>query len=257
MRYNPEVLILPYEALSDDRLTLRQVRVLMAIASWRKSNTNVAHVSREMLSERTGYPISRVSEITSQLVEMGWIEKKGDGGRGKWSAYSFSDGGVFDKTAKKPKQKAESKQQENGYQSGNGYQNRNGYQNGNETVTKSVTLNTTERNTERSKKKKSSRSLQKDLSGKPANVDEQVWTDFIRQRKTALTPTALNRIKKEAEKAGWALTDALEESVTRGWQSFKADWVSKQPIPSQTQDIQSNGLPNGLPKGMRWVGGAR
>ena len=97
----------------------------------------------------------------------------------------------------------------------------------------------------------------KDLSGKPANVDEQVWTDFIRQRKTALTPTALNRIKKEAEKAGWALTDALEESVARGWQSFKADWVSKQPIPSQTQDIQSNGLPNGLPKGMRWVGGAR
>lgn len=101
--------------------------------------------------------------------------------------------------------------------------------------------------------KGTSKSLSKDLSGKPAGVDRQVWTDFIRQRKTALTPTALNRIKKEAEKAGWELTDALEESVTRGWQSFKADWVSKQPIPRQTQDIQSNGLP----KGMRWAGGAR
>ena len=77
---NPEFLILPYEILEDDRLTLRHIRVLMAIFSWRKKNTGLARVSRQMLSDRTGYPCSRVSEVTSELERMGWIEKVGNGG---------------------------------------------------------------------------------------------------------------------------------------------------------------------------------
>jgi hypothetical protein len=32
-------------------------------------------------------------------------------------------------------------------------------------------------------------------------------------------------IEKESEIAGLTLNDALTECVTRGWQSFKADWV--------------------------------
>jgi len=95
---------------------------------------------------------------------------------------------------------------------------------------------------------------------KPDDVEDQVWMDFVdlrKAKKARVSKTALKRIQGEAQRAGWTLNQALEEVVSRGWQSFKADWVSKQPIPSQTQDIQSNGLPNGLPKGMRWVGGAR
>jgi hypothetical protein len=62
----------------------------------------------------------------------------------------------------------------------------------------------------------------------PFTVDDQVWNDFIALRKAKrapLTETALAMIEKESELAGLTLQDALTECVTRGWQSFKADWV--------------------------------
>ena len=52
--FQPNFLFLPYEILSDDRLTLRQIRVLMAILSWRKKNTNFSRNSRVMISEMLG-----------------------------------------------------------------------------------------------------------------------------------------------------------------------------------------------------------
>jgi hypothetical protein len=36
----------------------------------------------------------------------------------------------------------------------------------------------------------------------------------------------IDGIQAEADKAGFTLEDALKESVVRGWQSFKAEWVS-------------------------------
>lgn len=65
---------------------------------------------------------------------------------------------------------------------------------------------------------------------RPENVSEQVWVDFLEVRKgkkSPLTATALARIETEAAKAGWSLQDAISESVARGWQSFKADWVKE------------------------------
>jgi DNA-binding MarR family transcriptional regulator len=63
---------------------------------------------------------------------------------------------------------------------------------------------------------------------KPAGVSEQVWDDFIFLRKAKRAPlsaTALASISKEAEKAAMHIEEALTECVTRGWQSFKADWM--------------------------------
>jgi hypothetical protein len=63
---------------------------------------------------------------------------------------------------------------------------------------------------------------------KPAGVSEQVWNDFIALRKAKrapLSPTALSVIAKEAEKAAMHIEEALTECVTRGWQSFKAEWI--------------------------------
>lgn len=65
---------------------------------------------------------------------------------------------------------------------------------------------------------------------RPDCVSEQVWFDFLQVRKSKkspLTATALARIESEAAKAGWSLQDAISESVSRGWQSFKADWVKE------------------------------
>ena len=76
---------------------------------------------------------------------------------------------------------------------------------------------------------------------KPEEVTDQTWIDFNKQRKIKLTETALKQITKQAELAGWTLEQALTESITRGWQSFKAEWVNKQdynqqPARKQTQE---------------------
>ena len=62
----------------------------------------------------------------------------------------------------------------------------------------------------------------------PESVSEIVWQDFLSTRKTKLTQTALTGIAKQADIAGISLEAALQECCTRGWQSFKADWVSNQ-----------------------------
>lgn len=76
------------------------------------------------------------------------------------------------------------------------------------------------------KKVKNKRAAQAPL--KPEDVSHAVWEDFKNQRKTKITNTALDGIRKQAEKAGWTFEDALREAVTRGWQSFKAEWVNNE-----------------------------
>ena len=63
---------------------------------------------------------------------------------------------------------------------------------------------------------------------RPEDVSDVVWEGFKKLRKAKkapLTDTALQGIKREADKAGWSLEDALQECCVRGWQGFKADWV--------------------------------
>lgn len=72
---------------------------------------------------------------------------------------------------------------------------------------------------------------------KPPAVDEQTWGDFIRSRKSKITQTAIDGIKREADKAGWTLEDALKECCTRGWQGFKASWVIGKGLGSMIQPV--------------------
>lgn len=63
---------------------------------------------------------------------------------------------------------------------------------------------------------------------KPEEVSEQTWSDFLAHRKAKRAPvteTVLAGIRREAEIAGWSLESALVETVSRGWQAFKAAWV--------------------------------
>ena len=69
----------------------------------------------------------------------------------------------------------------------------------------------------------------------PDGVSDRVWEDFLdlrKVRKAPMTQAALDGIRREAEKAGWSLEDALRESCARGWQGFKADWVADKPKPA-------------------------
>ncbi len=63
---------------------------------------------------------------------------------------------------------------------------------------------------------------------RPDDISESVWADFLlirKSKKSALTETALAGMRTEAEKAGITMDQALAMCCTRGWQSFKADWV--------------------------------
>ena len=84
----------------------------------------------------------------------------------------------------------------------------------------------------------------------PEGVSDQVWQDFKKSRKTlraAITQSAIDGIKREADKAGWPLEAALRECCARGWRGFKADWVAEKNVVQQTRNENVlSGLTRGL-----------
>jgi len=64
---------------------------------------------------------------------------------------------------------------------------------------------------------------------RPSDVSESVWDDFLairKAKKSPLTETALKGIRREAGLANLTLEKALQMCCARGWQGFKADWVT-------------------------------
>ena len=62
---------------------------------------------------------------------------------------------------------------------------------------------------------------------RPEEVGQQVWQDFLATRgakRAALTDTALDGIRTEAQKAGISLGEALRICCVKGWTSFNAGW---------------------------------
>ena len=82
--------IVPLEVIQDPRLTKRQIKVLIALLSFRGKNTNTVWPSRKTLSERCNLPITRISETTTQLVDLGWLSKDGKGGFSKSTRYHIT-----------------------------------------------------------------------------------------------------------------------------------------------------------------------
>ena len=74
----------------------------------------------------------------------------------------------------------------------------------------------------------------------PDGVSSQVWNDFLELRKAKkakLTATALEGIRREAEKAQITLEAALAMCCMRGWTGFKADWLARSANRSDTAEI--------------------
>ncbi len=90
--------IVPVEMIKDDRLNKNDFKVLIAILSFRNKNTNLCMPSREKLSERCHLPVTKISVITSRLVNLGWLEKEGKGGFGKSCRYTFKVPDFLDET---------------------------------------------------------------------------------------------------------------------------------------------------------------
>lgn len=63
---------------------------------------------------------------------------------------------------------------------------------------------------------------------RPADVSEEAWASFLalrRAKKAPVTALALTGLRREADKAGLTLEQALGHCCARGWTGFKADWV--------------------------------
>ena len=67
-------------------------------------------------------------------------------------------------------------------------------------------------------------------AARPDAVSEDAWRDFLTLRKAKRAPvtaSAVERIEREAQKAGITLQAALEECCLRGWTGFRADWMAR------------------------------
>ena len=70
----------------------------------------------------------------------------------------------------------------------------------------------------------------KDVADKPDDVSQEVWDDFLAHRKkfkVTVSDTVVLGFRREADKAGISLEDALVVSITNGWRGFNAEWLNK------------------------------
>ena len=81
--------LIPIEVALDRRLTQRQMRVLIALFSFRNKTTNTVWPSRAAIAARTNMDETRISVATSDLVKLGWLLKVGEGGHSKATRYTL------------------------------------------------------------------------------------------------------------------------------------------------------------------------
>ena len=72
-----------------------------------------------------------------------------------------------------------------------------------------------------------------------------------KKSKAVVTETVIKGIRREADKAGWSLEQALSEVVARGWRGFKADWVIQKQTESERGRTALSELTRGLATGER------
>jgi hypothetical protein len=74
-------------------------------------------------------------------------------------------------------------------------------------------------------------------------VTEPVLTDWLhlrKQKRAPVTETAIAGIKREADKAGISMHDALATCCKRGWQGFEATWLKTDDRHGVTQSEAPN-----------------
>ena len=83
----------------------------------------------------------------------------------------------------------------------------------------------------------------------PFGVTDSVWQDWLKlrkEKKAAVTQTALDGIEREAKKAGVSLQTALETCCARGWTGFKSEWMEEKMTPAQKAQNNMHQLTRGL-----------
>ena len=76
---------------------------------------------------------------------------------------------------------------------------------------------------------------------KPNGVDDQVWADWLDQRKqlkASTSQTVITRLQNQANDAGISLNEVFCIMLERGWKSFQADWIEKDKATPLPDDFQ-------------------
>ena len=72
----PKILVAPLEALTDDKLTDSERRVLLTLFSFRSKVTDTVWPGVEKIGERANIKDkARIGKITTALAKKGWLEK--------------------------------------------------------------------------------------------------------------------------------------------------------------------------------------
>lgn len=77
----------------------------------------------------------------------------------------------------------------------------------------------------------------------PTDVCPNIFDDFLKVRKakrSPLTVTALEGLRREGKKAGLNLQEVLQMCCERGWIGFKAEWVETKTSQKPSQDWRTN-----------------
>lgn len=98
-------------------------------------------------------------------------------------------------------------------------------------------------------KPKRSNSQPKEYASKPDDVSDQVWREWLTVRNKKPTPLVITNNRTEAEKAGMTLEQALTYAVSKGWQTFDANWWAnrEKAIPVATVAPMQNYRPQQQP----------
>lgn len=229
---DPIIAIVPIQIAMDRRLSLPQVRLLISICSYRSKETGVASVKRSTLADRCGYPETKISTLTTGLVELGWLVKEGDGGRSKASSYRITVPDLDNLPTKKPSPPTETVTPSETVTHG---------------VTQTVTPGVTRSIRNLTKQEQSNTPLPpkgtvvdlKVLTNPielPACIPKQSWDDWCRyrrERKKPITESAARLQIKSLTKwaaAGHDPTAIIETSIMNGWQGlFEPKVLAPQP----------------------------
>lgn len=162
-------------------------------------------------------------------TEDGWAQKRAQSEMLKYHEKSAVNKASGSLGGRPRKEKTETERKPNGLA--------NGLANGNRTVLKTQTIQNPNQepitnNQEESivQQQNIPPGLGRAPPGKPGDVLDSTWADFLALRKakrSPMTATALNAIRSEAGLAGLSLQAALVECCARGWQGFRADWVQQ------------------------------
>jgi len=80
--------MIPRGLLRDGRLSKNELRVMLALYECRNNSTGECRPRRGYITDLTGLPQNRISNLTTRLAELGWLAKVGKGGKYRASHYT-------------------------------------------------------------------------------------------------------------------------------------------------------------------------